>query len=705
VTWPSAVFTAGLLLLAGAAALDLVAGVRWRRLVSVPYLLGAAGSVGLAVTGAAALAERSVYSAGGGLPPPSSWPGRGGPGAALLDRWPGVSWLNGAAGPGFSPLGLGADRLSGLFLVITFTAAAAVSLAFASWAARPGAVGRRGLGASYALALGGIAVIMTAQDAFTFVLAWETLTIAFYLLAGFERRRAGRPAGAFVTLAFGRISGAALLVGMLLLAVRAHSLDLAWFSSVSGGVAKATAETLLMLGFAVKVGLVPFQVWMPRGYPAASGPARAIMAGAGVNVGFYGLWRTLALLGAPPAWLTGLILVLAGLTALLGIAHAAVQPGLQQVIAYSSVENTGLIVAGFGVALVGAGSGDRRLVAAGLLAATLQVIAHTAAKSLLFTTSATIGSAAGTNDLDLLTGSARSLPWSGTGFAIGSLTLAGLPLTAGFVSEWFLLESLMQQFRVPGLGFRLVLAVAGAAVALTAGFAGVTFVRLVGLVVLGPRPRRGHRAEDYGWLGRAGIVVLSAGCLATAALVPLVIRVVAAGLSSFVPAGVTSGALKSPWVVQPVFAGFSILSPSWLWIVMPSLLVIVVAFTWLVSRTRMTQVRRVPAWRSATSGVEGTDSYTASGFANPTRRVLAAVLHTRSEVRVVEPGAGRHGPHLGYTSDVVEVVETYLYRPAVRPVMAVVRTVKRLQSGRLDAYLAYMLIALVALVALVIALA
>ena len=199
--------------------------------------------------------------------------------------------------------------------------------------------------------------------------------------------------------------------------------------------------------------------------------------------------------------------------------------------------------------------------------------------------------------------------------------------------------------------------------------------------------------------------MLSAGCLATAALVPLVIRVIAAGLSPVVPAGVTSGALKSPWVVQPVFAGFSILSPSWLWIAMPSLLVTVMAFTWLVSRTRMTQVRRVPPWRSATSGVEGTDSYTASGFANPTRRVLAAVLHTRAEVRLVEPGAGRHGPHLGYTSDVVEVVETYLYRPAARPVMAVVRTVKRLQSGRLDAYLAYMLIALVALIALVIALA
>ena len=673
-----AVFAAGLALLAAAAALDLLAGVRWPWLLSAPYLLGAAGSVCVAVAGAGALA---------GHP------------ARLAIR----GWL-GAGGLGHETLGLAVDKLSGLFVVIAFVAAAGVSLAFANWAARPAAVGRRGLGASYALALGAVAVIMTATDAFTALFAWEALTVSFYLLAGFERGRAGRASGAYITLAFGRISGAALLVGLLLLTVRSHSLSLASFTHVTGGATRDAAETLLILGFAVKVGLVPFQVWMPRGYPAAPGPARAIMAGVGVNVGFYGLWRTLALLGAPPAWLTGLILVLAGLTALLGIAHAAVQPGLQQVIAYSSVENTGLIVAGFGVALVGAGVGDRRLVAAGLLAATLQVIAHTAAKSLLFTTSATIGSA-GANNLDLLTGSARSLPWSGTGFAIGSLTLAGLPLTAGFVSEWFLLESLMQQFRVPGLGFRLVLAVAGAAVALTAGFAGVTFVRLVGLVVLGPRPRRAHRAEDYGWLGRAGIVVLSAGCLATAALVPLVIRVIAAGLSPVVPAGVTSGALKSPWVVQPVFAGFSILSPSWLWIAMPSLLVTVMAFTWLVSRTRMTQVRRVPAWRSATSGVEGTDSYTASGFANPTRRVLAAVLHTRAEVRLVEPGAGRHGPHLGYTSDVVEVVETYLYRPAARPVMAVVRTVKRLQSGRLDAYLAYMLIALVALIALVIALA
>jgi hydrogenase-4 component B len=715
----SAALAAALALFAVAAAVDLAAGVRWPRLVPVPYLLGTAGSACAAVAGAGALAGRPV---------------RLGPAAG------------GFLGSGTA--GLSADRLSGLFLLIAFGAATLVSLAFASWAGRPGQAGRRGLGASYALAVGAVAVIMTATDAFTLLFAWESLTVAFYLLAGFERARPGRPDAAFLTLAFGEISGAALLGGLLLLAARSGSLGLASFARVPAGGLRVTAEALLLLGFAVKVGLVPFGVWMPRGYAAAPGPARAVMAGVAVNVGFYGLWRTLALLGPPPAWLTSLLLVLAGLTAVLGIAHAAVQTGLQRVIAYSSVENTGLILAGFGVALVGAANGDHRLVAAGLLAATLQVIAHTLAKSLLFTASAGVEAVGGSGDLEALRGMARRAPWSGTGLAIGGLTLAGLPLTAGFVSEWFLLEALMQQFRVPGLEYRLVLALAGAAVALTAGFAGVTFVRLIGLVVLGPPlPRskgQGDRAErDYGLGGRVAIAGLAAGCLVVAALTPLEIRVIAAGLSPIVGSAVTTEALKSPWVLQPVYAGFSIVSPSWLWIVMPLLFLAVVIFSLAVSGGRMVRVRRVAPWKSATAGVAGADSYTAFGFANPTRRVLAAVLHTRSGVQrmgpvpvldgvpggPVEPETGAPGPapgsapagaagpagasapasvaadgrapHVGYTSDVIEVVEQYVYRPVLSTVMALVRIVKRLQSGRLDAYLAYMLIALIALLALV----
>jgi formate hydrogenlyase subunit 3/multisubunit Na+/H+ antiporter MnhD subunit len=691
VTGFGAVLASGLILLAVAAAADLLAGPRhaaWRR---VPYLAGTAASVCLLVTGAGALAGRSVALHSGGLL-----------GTVAIGSHPVFATVP----------GLAADRLSGLFLVIAFGAATAVSLAFSSWAAGPGGPGRRGLGAGYALALGSVAVVLTAQDAFTFMAGWELLTLAFWLLAGFDRDALGRPASALVTLAFGRVSGACLLAGLLLLVTRSGSLALASLAHVPAGPQRATASVLLLAGFAVKVGLGPFQVWLPRGYAAAPGPARAIMAGVAVNVGFYGLWRTLALLGPPPAAVTDILLVLASLTAVLGIAHAAVQGSLQRVIAYSSVENAGLILAGFGVALVGAAMGSRELTAAGLLAATLQVIAHTAAKSLLFTASSGVEAAAGTDDLDELRGSVRRAPWSSTGLAVGSLTLAGLPPTAGFVSEWFLLEALMQQFRVPGLPDRLALAVTGAAVALTAGFAGVTFVRLIGLVVLGrPWPDAAATRRDAGIAGRAGIVLLAAACLALAALTPLEIRVIGAGLTPVLPSGAVTAALKSPWVLQPVFAGFSILSPSWLWIVMPALLVVVAVAAWLASGRRLLRVRRVPAWRSATAGVSGHDSYTAFGFANPTRRVLATVLHTRTEVTRLDAGqdgsaehVGREAAtaaHVGYSSDVIEVVEEYLYRPLRRPFGMLVRLAQRLQSGHLAAYLAYMLITLLALLAVV----
>jgi hydrogenase-4 component B len=680
----SALLAAGLILLAVAAVAGLViTGPGWRR--GVPYALGSAGAACIAAAGGCALAGRVVRLNVGG-------------------------WLGQPAGPGQAP-GLAADRLSGMFLVMALGAAVPVSAAFASWAARQDAAATRMLAAGYALALGSVTVVMTAQDAFTALFGWEALTAAFYLLAGADRRAADRAGAARITVAFGKVSGAALLAGLLLLAARSHSIMLTAFQHAPPGPARTTALVLLLAGFAVKAGLVPFQVWMPRGYAAAPGPARAVMAGVCVNVAFYGMWRTLALLGRPPGWLAGILLLLGGLSALLGIAHAAVQSRLSRVIAYSSVENSGLIITGFGIALTGAATGDRRLIAAGLLAASLQMIAHTAAKSLLFSSAAGLEVAAGSDDLEVLRGMGRRAPWSSVGLAVGSVTLAGLPPTAGFVSEWFLLESLMQQFRVTALGGRLTLALAGAAVALTAGFAGVTFVRLVGMVVLGPSPARSRPGRDYGWAGRVAVAVLAVCPLAIAVVTPLEIRVIAAGLSPVVPGGLTMGALKSPWVVQPVFAGFSILSPSWLWIELPLMLVLVALLTLAVSGRRMLRVRRVPAWRSATIGVQGADSYTPFGYANPTRRVLASVLHTRAELAELpaepdgEAGVENGVPHLRYDSDVVEVVENWMYRPAIRLFTAVAAAARRLQSGRLDAYLLYMLIALVAVVAVVTAMA
>ena len=214
-----------------------------------------------------------------------------------------------------------------------------------------------------------------------------------------------------------------------------------------------------------------------------------------------------------------------------------------------------------------------------------------------------------------------------------------------------------------------------ALVALTVGFATVAFVRVLGLTILGadrPRGRRLPRLPDTGVAGRVGLFALAGSCVAVAAITPLEIRYLADGLAPVVPAHVTLGALGSPWVLQPVYPEFSVLSPSWLWVTMPLLLALVAGFVLLVARPAMTRVRLVPPWRSATGGVAGEDRYTAFGYANPTRRVLASVLLTRSEIREVERDEGaEEGPGLRYRSDVVELVGAYLYRPLLRPLQAI----------------------------------
>jgi formate hydrogenlyase subunit 3/multisubunit Na+/H+ antiporter MnhD subunit len=677
----------GLLLLAGTAALDLAAG---RRAAAAPSWLAAAGCGCLAGVGIGTLTGHTVAPTGQFI-------------LAVSDG------------------GFGTDRLTGLFLLIVFAVAAPICLVRA---ARPGnrtpnGADERGLSAAVALTLAAVALVLTAQGAFGFLFGWESLTLGFYLLTGYERRKAGRDTASMMAAGFGKLSGALLLLGLLLLAGHAHTLTLAGLAQVPDGPVRSAAYVLLTAGFAVKVGLVPLQIWLPATYPAAPGPARAIMAGVAVNAGFYGLWRTLEILGAPPHYLPIILLLLAAASALLGIAHATVQTRLTRVIAYSSIENTGLILAGYGIALIGADQHSTLLTAVGLLAATLQLIAHAIAKSLLFAATAIIQARYQTDELDQLRGVARRLPFAGAAFAAGSLTLAGLPPTIGFVSEWFLLEALLQQFRLPGLPFKLTLALTGAAVALTAGFAGVAFARLIGLTILGdPGPHRRPPGPDriLGPTGRTALALLTAGCLVLAILTPLEIRVIARGLAGIIPAATLRGALKGPWVLQPVFANFSILAPTWLWIIMPALAIGVTALLLVgASRGRALHVRRVPAWRSATEGVEGEDCYTSFGYANPTRRVLANVLLTRTELRRVQeqsapretgyPGLRAPETTLGYTSDVVEVVDTYIYRPLRKPLSALVTAVKKLQSGRLDAYIAYMLIALVAVIALVVGMA
>lgn len=633
---------------------------------------------------------------------------------------------------GFGPGALRIDRLGGLFLAVTGVVAAPVFLGFVAWCRRDDDVPFRALPAAVALTFAGIVVVLLADSAYVFLFGWESVSVGFYLLTGYRRDLPDRAPAAMVTYAFSKASGSLLLLAFLLLFGATGSFRLGDWSAAHGAVHDA-AYALALAGFTAKVGVVPLQVWLPSGYGAAPGPARALMSAVAANIGFYGMWRTLQVLGAPPTWLAVLLLLAAAFTALLGIAHAAVQRDLQRVIAYSSVENGGLITAGYAIALAGAAAGVQQLIALGLLTSGLQLIAHAFAKSGLFLATARIEQATGERDLDRLVGYGRRDPVTGTAFAVGAFTLAGLPLTLGFASEWFLLEAIMQLFRLHQLTLKLTFAVAGAALALAIGYAGFTFVRLVGLTVLGGDrvPAGTTSRRSVGVAGNLALLLPAAACVGVAVVSPLEIRFLAGALADVVPQRTALGALSGPWVLQPVYGGFSALSPSWLAVELPILAALVLGFVALVAGRSLFRVRRVPAWRSATAGVAGDAQYTPFSFANPARHVLGNLLLTRAGHVELErreradedaatafsgpdlppaemparPGAGPPSVehHAEYRTDVVELVEAFLYRPAIAPLRRLVAAVKRLQSGRLDAYVGYMLITLIALIAVVVA--
>ncbi len=684
---------------------DLVFGAARRSTATVPYVASMAGSACLLALGIDAFRSR-----------------------------PTTFDLGSLLGVGTTSMRVG--HLAAIFLTLLFAIGVATSACNVSWSRRTARVASRGLGAGYCLLLASVATVIVAGDAFSFLFAWESLALSFFVLSSSGRRSESQATASWMTLGFAKLGGASLLIGFLLLAGASGHFTIAQWHYVRSADIRDVAWVLVVIGFGTKLGLAPFQGWMPRGYTAAPPAARAAMAGIGANVGVYGLWRFLSVLGSPPVWLAVSVMLAGGITALVGIAFAGVQPRLSGVIAYSSVENGGIIIAAYGIALGGAAAHSPELEAVGLLAASLHVVAHALAKSTLFSSAQGIEEAAGSDELDELSGAGRALPLTGAAFSAGALALAGLPPTVGFVSEWFIFEALMQQFRLQGLALRLGMAGAGALIALTSGLAALTFVRLLGLTILSKRSPKlaGASVRRSGLAGRAGLSALGLSCLAVAAVTPLEIRLLADGLSGLVPASITRRALASAWVLQPVYSHFSILSPSWLWVAMPLAFSVVLVMATLASSGRYLRPRRVRAWRSAGPGVSGPTAYDPDTFANPLRHVLANVLGARYEVVMIERSdAAEPARHLGepdglerstlreepddparlderpgggsarieYRSSVVEPVETYVYRPGVRIGLLASRAVRRLQSGRLDAYVAYMFVTLLLLLVVV----
>ncbi len=598
------------------------------------------------------------------------------------------SWL------GFGQSALRVDRLAGIFLALTGASGAAVSIAYVEHPPR------RLVASLHGLLLAAMAFVIAADQAFLFLIAWEALTLTLYLLAGADRERPGALAAGYFTGAMNKLGGGALLAAFGLLYAQTGSFAFADWNRLAPGLGdgvRGTAFVLLLVGFGTKVGMMPFQGWLPVGHAAAPGASSATLSGIAINAGFYGLWRLVfGALGPAALWWGELVLIVGSISALVGILYAIAQDDIKRFLGYSTIEHSGIVLIGFGVALVGQAAREPKLAAAGLIAATLHLIAHAVSKTLAFLGADRVARAAGTRELGPLGGLGQMLPRTAVGFGVAALTLAAIPPLGGFVSEWLTFESLLQGFRLDSTFARLVMALAAALLALTAGLALLAFAKLYGTVFLG-RARSALAAAEPTDFG-VGAVLLAALALVLGPVAPWEIRWLGRGLSGLLGFNLAPSTISHPLVLGPVYEKFSVLAPTWLAVALPAYALITGALVWLLLRPR---VRRAPVWVSGTAVDFATVQYTPAGYSNPVRVVLRGLYGFSRQLVPDRPGRVRGAPTFAVETRVVPPFEQYVYDPLVAAGLWASRQARRLQSGRLSAYLLYMLVVLVIVLALI----
>jgi hydrogenase-4 component B len=638
--------------------------------------------------------------------------------------------------PGVATLTLRLDPLSAVFVLVTGLVLFPASIYAAGEL--------RGQGRSFTVMMltlyASTVLILIAGDALLFLLAWEVMSILCYLLvvSGRLRENGAQVGSGYLLLAMGEAGTLAAALGFLVLALGAGSMGFDALRSAAPGLGASARWSVFLLtffGFGVKAGLVPVNSWLQQAYAAAPRAFAPVLAGATLNLGLYGILRVNAdLLPAVYAG-TGLVaLVIGAASALIGILYATTDNDLKAMLAHSSIENVGIVIAGAGAGMVFYAAQHPALAALAFVASLYHLVNHSLYKTLLFVGVGTVETQAGTRDMDRLGGLIRVMPLAAAAFLVGALSIAGLPPFNGFVSEWLTLQSMLRAGELAPVGTKIVFALAGAALALTAALAVTCFVKVFAMSFLGMRRlEAGRRAGEAGPAALAAMTILAALCLGFGVLPTYVI-------SALDPATVQlAGTAGSQVLVPPFFApggelpagfvaefhelgaqvgqrvlpgpGLVVLhrggeanpvvfamSTSYMLVVLTGLLLLtyLVIRVWLTRRRRLARGER---WDGGLRRLLPEMTYTATGFSNPVRVIFDAIFRpkvedTRETVAEHFRGAIRRG------KEHVHLVDRLLFQPVRSMALAFARVLAAMHHGRINAYVTYALLALLIVFAL-----
>jgi formate hydrogenlyase subunit 3/multisubunit Na+/H+ antiporter MnhD subunit len=592
------------------------------------------------------------------------------------------------------PMQLRRDALSSVFLFLLGAAAAGISVFGAGYF-------RRGQGATpgllclqYHLFLASMGFVLLADDAYGFMLAWETMALASYFLVTTQHRIAEIRSAGFLYLLIAHVGALAILLAFGVMqggswqftfdAMRAAQLSPAW---------AAAAFLLALFGFGAKAGLVPLHVWLPEAHPAAPSPVSALMSGVMLKMALYGILRvTFDLLG-DPSWWWGLVVLSTGLfTALYGVVFAAAQTDMKRLLACSSIENIGIAFAGFGLAVVFHGVGMPALASLALAAALYHALNHAFMKSLLFLGTGAVLHATGERNLGRLGGLIHRMPWVAWLSLVGALAIAGLPPLNGFVSEWLLLQAFLFAHEVPRPFVNMLLPLGAALVALAAALAAYVMVKFFGVIFLGqPREAALRNAHDAGLLERLGLLWLAAGCILLG-LLPAQVLAALDGVTRQIGLGGLPSTQAPWWLLLPLPDRQASYAP----LVFFAATALVIALTVIVVRLLYHgRIRRAPAWDCGFARLDARMQDTAEGFGQPIRHIFEPFFAMQRELPAPSD------THPRYRVVVADRFWRALYDPLGATVRRVADRLAWLQQGRISTYLLYSFITLLLLLAIV----
>ena len=639
--------------------------------------------------------------------------------------------------PQLGTLAVALDPLSALFLLLTGIVVLASSIFSAGYLQRYlEHYSLRAFTAWYLLLVAAVVLTLIAADALLFLLAWEAMSILSYLLVNFEHRRPDTSRAAYAMLAMGEVGFVAVAIVLLVLAVQVGSLQfdaLRHASATLGPLARWLVFLLTFFGFGVKAGLVPLNTWLPRAHPAAPANVSAILSGVILNLGLYGILRIdLDLVPVSSVLAGAIVLVVGTASALVGILYATVSNDLKAMLAHSSIENIGIVTAGLGAGFIFAVYDRQGLASIAFLTALYHMCNHTVYKALLFLGAGAIDASAGTRDLNRLGGLIRGMPATAAVFLVGSLSIAGLPPFNGFVSEWLTLQTLLRSSELPTTVVKVVFAVCGAGLALTAALAVTCFVKAYAMGFLGmSRSDQAMRAREVRPSSVAAMALLAVLCLMLGVLptyvIPLLDPVVAAhtGASAadalvppFFAAAPGHAALPAPFMAEfhdlgaqvgDAFApgrGLVVLhrggeanpvvfamSTTYMLIALLGLLLLV----WLVVRLWLTRSRRLARrerWDGGVRRLLPEMTYTATGFSNPVRVIFDAIFRPTTVEDTSETVAAHFRMAIRREQATVHIVDRMINRPAMDAMLSLARALATLHHGRINAYAAYVLLSL-----------